>query len=360
MRPARVDFDYKPGEEQIINYYVDTTPDVLMNISAEGDMVQGITFTKTEMQGSGSFLVKIKMPNEAEKPGPNDLYIFVKQVKNEKTGFGTAISLGALVRINVPYPGKYAQADLTVNNANKGEPVTIELVINNKGKETIAVQPKLGIYFKNELIEEFDMSESQRIIEVTKSESFKKTINTKEYLPGNYRAVATIDYQGNKPLIKEAEFRIGTLNMEIINYTTTINEGKINPFFVEVQSDWKDIIEGVYANITLFDNQNRNILTFLTPPVTVSGFQSYMLKGFVDATQIKKGSYNSTISIYYKDKITTKNATIKVISDSKVLIIIAAGVIALLIIITIILIIKKKNNPNNTNNTKITAKSNKK
>ncbi len=347
MRPARVDLDYKPGEENTINYYIDTTPDVLMNITAEGDMSEGVTFSKTEMQGSGSFLAKITMPNEAIKPGPNDLYIFVKQIKDAEKGFGTAISLGALVRINVPYPGKYAQGQLSVENINKGEPINVELTINNRGKEAINVKPKLGIYFKNESIEDFELSESQRIINVTQSETFKKTINSKDYLPGDYRAISTIDYGGDKPLIIEQPFRIGSLNIEITNYTRSINEGKINPFFVEIQSDWKDEISGVYANVSLFDNQNHNILNFLTPPVTVSGFQSYMLKGFVDATQIKKGTYNSTIIIHYQDKTTTKTGIIEVISDNKTLTIIISSIILALLVIGIIIFIIKKKNKNN-------------
>ncbi len=348
MRPAKMEFDFRPGEEIIINYYVDTTPDVRMRIVAEGDMTENVTFSKDEMKGSGSFLAKIKMPVEAKKPGKNDLYIFVKQIVDEEKGFGTAIAIGALVRINVPYPGKYAEIELNVENANKGEPVNTALKVTSRGKEAITVNPLLDVYFKDELIESIPMSsEGARVLQPAEEHTFKRAIDTKEYLPGNYRAVARVDYgaEDGKPAIAEQLFRIGSLNIEIINYTNSIRAGKISPFVVEIQSDWKDTIEGVYANVSLFDETGAGALSFLTPPVTVSGFQNYQLKGFADATALKKGIYNSNITLHYADKSSSIRASIEVIGGISVLVIVitAAAVLIVILIIFIYFMIKRKN-----------------
>jgi len=349
MRPAKMEFDFRPGEEIIINYYVDTTPDVRMRIVAEGDMTENVTFSRDEMTGSGSFLAKLKMPAEARKPGRNDLYIFVKQIVDEEKGFGTAIAIGALVRINVPYPGKYAEIELNVENANKGEPVNTALKIISRGKEAIIVAPILDIYFKEELIESISMSpDGARSLQTAEEHTFKSSINTQNYLPGNYRAVARVDYgaEDGKPATAEQPFRIGSLNIAIINYTRSMKAGKIVPFVVEIQSDWKDVINGVYANVSLFDEKGIGALSFLMPPVTVSGFQNYQLKGFADATELKKGIYNASITVYYADKSTSIDASVEVMGGISVLVIIiaaAAVLIAALSIIVVYALAKKRN-----------------
>ena len=61
-----------------------------------------------------------------------------------------------------------------------------------------------------------------------------------------------------------------------------------------------------------FDEKGIGALSFLMPPVTVSGFQNYQLKGFADATELKKGIYNASITVYYADKSTSIDASVEV------------------------------------------------
>ena len=337
MRPARIEFDYKAGEEVTINYYVDTTPDTRLMIFADEDFAEYVTFSKSELQGSGSFLATIKLPDSAEKPGPNNLFIYVKQIVDEASGFGTAISIGALVRINVPYPGKYIETELKLESVNKGENIQPELRVINRGKETVTIYPTLEIKYDNKTVSNTILSEETITLESTKEHTFKKTINTKDYTPGSYEAISKVEYGGAEPSEKTLGFRIGQLNIEIINHTKTIIAGKINPYQIGIRSDWKDIIEGVYANVTLTNPENTKTLNFLTSPITLGGFQDYILRSFADATDLSKGQYTTNIAIHYSGKTTTKESNTEIINETpKKIIIIGATFLALIVIITLI------------------------
>lgn len=346
IRPALVELNYNPGDEATITYYVDTTPGTPIRIYAFGDMNETVTFDNTEFLGSGGFNAKIKLPPTAQKPGPNHLFIRAEQVVSEGSGLGTSITVGALIKIHVPYPGKYAEMDFEVSNANKGEPVEATIKATNKGKEPLEIKAELSIYNSEgtELLAEYDLGTQH--LEPTQEYTYKKNIATNNYLAGIYKAVGRISYSGEERII-EKEFRIGQLNVEILNSTREVKEKTINPYTINIQSEWKNVIEGVYAEIGVI-NKTKEVMRFSTPPITLEGFQQYELKGFLDATELTRGEYESNITIHYSGKTTRTKIPLTIIKkdgNKTTLIIIAIAIFTILLLITIIIrIIKRKKN----------------
>jgi LPXTG-motif cell wall-anchored protein len=328
MRPAIIEVDYEAGKEFAIEYTVDTTPDKKLNFSAEGDFYQYVTLSKTKMQGSGVFEARIKLPPTAEKPGTNLLYIFAKQEVDPKAGFGTAISVGALIKIYVPYPGMYAESTLQIENVNKGQEAKARLHITNRGKETINMIPEIKIYSGEETITTKKMSQELIVLAPAESTDLETIIDTTNYIPGNYQAEVTTIYGGEKPTVARANFRVGELNIEIINYTKKIITEKINPFKITIQNDWKDRIDGVYANISMMGEGGQ--LSFLTPPVNIEGFQTYELSGFADASTLKKGEYQTNISIHYSSKTSSIQGVILVVGETNMTLILVIAALVLI------------------------------
>jgi len=344
MKPAKVEMDFQPGGELYVNYYVDTTPETKLRVYATGDFADYVDFNKEEFKGSGSFIAHLKMPNQPEKPGPNNLFIRTEQVLDEGVGVGTSISIGALIRINVPYPGKYIELSFDVENVNQGEPLNFNLEVVSKGKETIDAVAYIDIYSGEDKLDYFNMG--RKTLALNEKHNFKKVISTEGYSPGIYKAVATVIYgdgDGERESI-EKDFRIGHLYVDIINYTTEVVSGKINPFFINVQSEWKHPVKDIYANVSLGNSSNSNFFSFLTPPVTINGFQPYQLGGFIDAQNIPIGEYDINISLYYMGKITSKLDVIQVIKERKgnLLFIILGAIVALIVICAVYFFIIKK------------------
>ena len=101
-------------------------------------------------------------------------------------------------------------------------------------------------------------------------------------------------------------------------------------------------------------------MSFLTPPVSVSGFQNYQLKGFADATNIKTGKHEIEIILHYSEKSSSTKGFLEVSKQNSMIMITAIST-AIIIILTIagIIIYKKRKNVGKQTNKKSQEKNEK-
>ena len=71
------------------------------------------------------------------------------------------------------------------------------------------------------------------------SESFEASFDTKGLRPGNYSATANMDFDGMKKTDSD-NFRIGNLNVKVVDYTKELDNSGIKRFDVTVESEWND------------------------------------------------------------------------------------------------------------------------
>lgn len=347
VAPAKVEENFMPNFEKTINYKVDAqNPEQELRIYAEGDLAQYVSLDKEKILGSGEFTANLKFPAEIEKPGKHRIYIVVEEVipENGETTIGTSVTIKTAIDIYVPYPGKYFEISLSSHNVNLEEPVNLNLEIISWGEEDANIKPKIEIFSlpEQKLIETLNFESME--VKSREKINLKKNLNTKNYNPGNYKAVATIDY--GKIAKAESEFKIGELYIEVIDYTKQIIIKDFRPFDIEIENKWNDNIDGVYAEVFIFSDLNK-LTDFKTSSTSLIPWEKKTITGFFDTNNFTEGFYDANITLFYYGKNIGKSSSklveIELIKEKK-----NFPAIAILILILIIAgFLIKKNYFNN-------------
>ena len=356
VSPGKITMDFVPGYENVFEYTVKGVPggsDV--NISLEGPLSKYAELSENRLDGNGKFELELKLPNEIKIPGKNRIKVVVTEIpkKNDFQGslIGTSIQIKAAIDINVPFPGQYLEiTKFSAENVNKGEPVFFDLSFKNKGKEDLFVRSRIDIYSsENEFIETLDLGEGQ--VNKTQSKSLVKKLSTKDYNPGRYNATAFVDY-GEKSANSSVGFGIGSLNIDIVNYTNEyiVGEG-LKKFDLEIESGWNDKIDGAYADVVIF-NSTKDVANFKTSTTSLEPWQKEKIEGYFDITGVRKGIYDAEATLHYfgKDTGNTKTENLQILfNETKenrmqrlVYIIGGVFVLALIVLIVLSVYLKKK------------------
>ncbi|GBE19425.1 MAG TPA: hypothetical protein ENG87_03075 [Candidatus Pacearchaeota archaeon] len=308
--PAKIDYNFEPGLEQVIAYSVFSSgSDKKISVSAGGDLKEYVTIDQKEITGSGSFTVTLKLPQSIEKPGMHTIGISatekVDKEKSKGTTIGTSVAITAIIRIFVPYPGRYLEISLRTNDVNIGELVNLELSINSEGKENITANPQIEILsIDNKTIEILYLGEtfiqSQRRLELS------KTLNTSNYNPGKYIAIASVDY--GKVAISMTNFRIGYLFINITDYTRQIFIKGLEKFDINLESSWNEEIDGAYAEVFIFNDSDK-LIDFKTTSTNLNAWEEKTITGYFDTSNFTEGVYNANITVIYYGKDVGKSIT---------------------------------------------------
>lgn len=353
--PNNNEMDFKSGLEKTFNFAV-TSSKMDIKLSASGYLSEYVSLSKTFI-GSDStdriFKVIIKLPEKIERSGHHKVWIAAEEIIDEsKIGgtIGTSTNAIAYILIHVLNPGKYVEIRLSAPDVNLNEPVNFAVNVKNFGEENInSIKAAIDIYNPdNEKLA--TVYTEEKSLKSNTEETLHAQLSTVGYKAGIYKAVATLNYDGETKEDKRS-FRIGELNIKIINYTKEFEKDKINKFDIEIGSDWGNKIENVYGKIEI----NNNIIK--TPTIEMLPWEKKIITTYWDTNNIEIGSYDAEITIYYEGKTTIERGKIEVVKKKEALVekpgaitislsttTILILIIILLIIIDIIWITKKRGN----------------
>jgi hypothetical protein len=351
--PAKVTANFKPGFETTINYSISGASKVTKNVDlyVEGELAEYINLSETilDPREKNHFTATVKLPDELE-PGPNTAYVAVREEIDEELlggAVGTAVVIRGVIKVLVPYPGKYLEISLKGHDANIGESIKFELGIISRGDENVIMDPRIEIYSENgELVDMLYFK--QREIKSQERIDLQKDLDTTGYLSGNYYAIAKVEYDNGR-LITEAEsdFKIGKLHVNVLNYSQRIPIGGLQKFWMIIESGWNNRIDGAYAEIIIM-NGSRKVTEFRTSPVNIDPWESKTLVGYIDSELFSEGVYGgeSTVVYYGRDRGKTTNQSIQIEfykPESNVLFyLFVVGIPATLILIMAVLFILTK------------------
>ncbi|MBS3119556.1 hypothetical protein J4475_01915, partial [Candidatus Woesearchaeota archaeon] len=125
--------------------------------------------------------------------------------------------------------------------------------------------------------------------------------NTSSLVSGPYTANAVVRFQNSEEQFSDS-FLVGELRLNVLNYTRSLEPGKINRFFVTVQSEWNDPIDNVYADITLADSQGNETATVRSPSISLAGRATGDIVAFIDTSELPEGTYHFRGVLHYNDK----------------------------------------------------------
>lgn len=337
VSPAIYEVNFEPNYEGDFVFNYEFSETFSLNVSVKSDLEDYVTLDRDFFEGSGTVNVHLKLPAQISEPGTHRIEVIASPdtSKAGRTGtVGIVPAIGGVIKVYVPYPGKYAETEFQIKDSNEGGETPFSLKIYSKGSEAINTNSRIEIFdLQNKSVDVFELGED--LVEPTDFTVIDSVIDTSAYKAGDYRAVATVKYENGEQK-SEDDFKIGELFVEIIGFTQTVEKGRINPFFVEVASRWNDPIENVYGEVFI---EGRDI-QFLTPSLTLQGWQTGTLQGYFDTSSIEEETeqVQAKIVVHYEEKVSEKLVDVQLVKPEKgkfeinYLLVALIGVIILLVV----------------------------
>ena len=307
VSPGSYEIDFQPGlsREVVFNFIFDDG--VKAEIYLEGDLSEHMSVDKNEISGSDSVVVSLNFPESIDSPGVNKVRVGARQIVDDVSGVGVAADVRGVVKVNVPYPGRWIDLELASPNTNVGDVVDMKLKIFNRGNESVVVSPMIQIFKDGEFLDNFDLE----LVRISPAD-FKEvgfSLDSSRYSPGDYVATALGDYGDERLARDDDPFRLGELFVKIVNYSRNFDEGGIEKFKIEVESFWNDDIDDLYAEVIVDDFENAG---FITPVTELGAWKSKSLDGFLDVSSIGVEVLEADIVLHYQNKTSSERIKLNI------------------------------------------------
>lgn len=316
IAPARKIVDYQPGLQETVQVRIlnNEHKDMDVVLYAEGDFASIITLSQAELEFTASEEEKTisytyRLPDSALEPGPHEVDIIAREIPVKAavqgTSIGVSIAVVTQLIINVPYPGKYATAELKIAETGLADQVNFIVVVNNFGTQKI-VEAKGSIDIfgpTNEKIATI-VSESGPVNPGERGEF--NVVWTGNINPGKYYAKLSVSYDGD---IAEADrvFDVGTPLIEIKDISVKdFRLGEIAKFEIFVENIWSDTMKDVYSELIISEN-GAEIGRFKSASENVNALSKQTLIAYWDTAGVDEGVYDAHVILYYNGKSTSQD-----------------------------------------------------
>ena len=309
VSPGRVTLRYVPNYVYTGSACFSPQNNPHLKLSAGGEFADNIKFLNVE---NNEFYAdqqcveySLKMPSFIDKPGPHRTLIYAQEIPEEVTGnIFVVVSVEHQIDIIVPYPGKYLEVWLSAKNVNAGDVVPFTASITNKGNETVEeARGSLVVYDNNNNIIDRLQTTLARSIETEQTRTLFANWESGTYKEGNYHATVTVSYDGGANANATTNFKLGGLDVNLVDYSKEIILGGIKDFYVIVDSIWSEPVKNVRAVITVYNYSNNTepltnseTLTREIPP-----WGTETLRGYIDTSSLHLGTYDLKIDLFFEN-----------------------------------------------------------
>jgi len=303
-----VDFVNSIDQEFAFDFIFDEG--VTNEIYVSGLLAEYISLDKTRILGSERVVARFKAGSEAlESPGLNKILIGARQIVGENVvGVGIASNVWGIIKVEVPYPGKYVDLEVVAPNANAGEEVKLTLRAINRGNESIVLKLQIQIFKEDKKIDGLVFRTGK--ISPYETKEYTGLLNTSGYEPGEYIATGLGEYDGDAVARADDSFKLGEYYISVNNYSRIFEAGKISEFFIEVESFWNDVIEDVYVEVNI---EGYTESSFITSTSNIRPWRTEEILGFLDTNGIKKDKIFGELILHYGGQVTKKEITLEII-----------------------------------------------
>ncbi|NIO20641.1 MAG: hypothetical protein GTN76_07855 [Candidatus Aenigmarchaeota archaeon] len=319
VTPGRKTVDFEPNLFQKVNFDILNNDHKAFNalVYVEGDLKDYVTLEKNlvefkESDNSKPFTYTVRLPERIDKPGEHWGKIVVMELppgmEAEEIEGQFVIATTAVIHqllVKVPYPGKYAEMDLSIAEAQPSETVNFFVKVYNLGTQNIG-RAKATVEIKGPTNEVIATIETDEISIKSKERKDLAAYWKADVNPGVYHAVATLDYDGNLAR-KEDNFYVGNLFVEVKEVTVKgFRLGGVAKFNILVESKWNEKIENVYAEMIITDPKGDVVTSFKSASVDIEPLQKETLLAYWDTVGVEKGVYDAKLILHYAGKTTER------------------------------------------------------
>jgi methionine-rich copper-binding protein CopC len=318
VTPGRTTVDFEPNLEKEVNFTILNNEHKSFNafVYAEDELKDAITSDKNivefkETDKSKTFTYKFKLPEKLQEPGDHWAKIIIMEMPSateQKPESQVVLATTAVVhqlRVKVPYPGKYADLDLVVNEAEPNEDVNFFVKVFNIGSENI-YKAFATVDILGATNEKIATVESEQIAVESKKTGEIAIPWKAEVNPGIYHAVVTVNYDGEVRKI-EKNFAVGAMRVEIIDVKVrNFVLGGIAKFEINMENKWNQKISNVFAEIVMSSQAGDQVASFKSSAIDVDPLQRATLYAYWDTEGIEKGAYDAKLILHYGEKTSEK------------------------------------------------------
>lgn len=337
IAPAKQSVEFQPSLEDSLKIRVLNPEGKPMKaiVYPKGDLAETVRFKKSIVSFSQGETEKtidfnLTLPEKIDKPGVHEIDLVAMHLPDDagsavvidgsKVVFeseekGTVVQATTAVvsklSVFVPYPDKYAEGKIFVEDAEVGGYAGFKLPVYNFGSEAIGdIQASIEIRGPtNEVLATvITQSESLSVQDEVKLLSrWKADVN-----PGLYHAIATVTYDDKSFTVKK-NFYVGSMRVEVVGVSVPeFKHGDIAKFQIDLMNRWNRPINDVYAHLFVLDKQGREYADFKTSSVSIAPGSVEKVNAYWDTKDISPGDYDIKLQVNYAEKVTEKlfNATV--------------------------------------------------
>jgi hypothetical protein len=310
ISPADVYIDFVPNQEFIIDYSITSYRPFTFYV--EGPFSEFTTIdTISKSDSQGIYRLHLTLPDDYKTPGKHRMYVAGRETPLGGTVGAVAVIRG-FIEIDVPFPGYYADMDISVVDVNEDQPVYISITAHNRGKLNISnARLQLRILADDTTVKSLD-SETVAI-DTNRDYTFSYSVPARELKPGSYKAYAVLSYEGGLAE-KSANFRVGTFDVAIVNYTDKMLVDYVNPFDITVESRWNNPISTVYMDLSIVNN-SKVLSTSKTPPFDLPPWQKQTSSFYWNTAGIPVGEYDLDIVIHYEQQVKNEKRKVFIVES---------------------------------------------
>ncbi len=248
-----------------------------------------------------------------------------------------------VINVRVPNEGKFLEAELKVTpeKISVGQPAFFAVKLLNFGTEDLAnLQTEVSVSSPDGSTLMKKQTNKVALLKPGDRDELKTYWDTKGAGSGAYQVQGSIEYGGKNPAVPKVSFQLGDIVIRIMNVSTDLTDAiaKIN---VDVQSEWNEKIEKVYAEIVV-KNQSIRYPAIRTSSIDLEPWGAQRLTAFWEREGISPGEYTMDILVYYYDKNANKQVQVSLphiaqeLQAEGTLMKIALGVLGIILLINLV------------------------
>ncbi len=323
VSPGKVALDFKPNLETTFNLVIinNDQKELIVALNAEGDLKDYISFDQKEIkispnEGSKTITYKVKLPQELNKPGEHNTKIIIREIKsaeNKVVNVGATLAVASILQINVPYDGKYAEANLFAIESNQGEETLFVVEVNNLGEENINTAIASINIFDNEKKIATVVTDQKSINKGNKRELIARWVAEH---PGSFEAKAKVNYDG-KVIEAKTRFNVGGFFLKLIDISVkNFKLGGIAKFNILLENIASEKIKEAFAKMNLNDEKGKAIMNIESQRTPFQPQERKEQQAYWDTENIEKGEYQGKIILNADGKIWENPMTMNVNENS--------------------------------------------
>ncbi len=314
VSPPSIDYVFQPNLSGDAHFYfrnnLDKDTTIIGHIGGELAAYANITSQNAILlkpQERGYVDLVFALPDSIGSPGLHSFSVIATEAEGSGGTVGAKGEVVVPVRFFVQYPGKMLGLKLNAEDAGVGGDVNLKLTVSNLGTEAVEnASATIDILKGTEKIGSVSVdSISAGIMENKVVETKWNTGNAEQ---GIYLANAALDYGAGKAFANDT-FRIGTFDLDVINYTKKAASRSVSKFLIEVESKWNQDIDNIFADAKVMRNGSV-LTTFSAATPLLKAWEKKNLSGFLDAASLENGVYDLQIDLRFSSGGSTKTKTV--------------------------------------------------